>query len=58
MIGFTVFVFYRQHQLAFCDTIVERNRRNMIPVEGSSSNPGNPNPLDSYFPFDPYLLKR
>lgn len=49
----------RMHQLAFCDTIIERNKRCILPVTsnglGSSSVVTT---LDSYFPFDPYLLNR
>ncbi len=52
----------RQHQLAFCDTIMEKNRRMTIPVEGSGAGDSQSslqaNPLDSFFPFDPYILKR
>lgn len=47
----------RQRQLLFCDTIIERNRRHDLSVEGSQANQG-VNPLDSFFPFDPYILKR
>lgn len=51
----------RMHQLAFCDTIIERNKRNQIPFEKISFidiAEDIANPLDSFFPFDPYLLKR
>lgn len=51
----------RIHQIAFCDTIMEHNRRSVLPVEGSmdaSRQWTNINPLDSYFPFDPYVLSR
>ena len=41
---------FRKHQLAFCDTIIQRNNR----VKFASSEPT----LEAYFPFDPYLLKR
>ncbi|XP_060116855.1 RNA polymerase I-specific transcription initiation factor RRN3 [Heteronotia binoei] len=52
----------RKYQIAFCDTIIERNRRQVLPVV-RSSNGGDSvetctNPLDSFFPFDPYILKR
>ncbi|XP_048760295.2 RNA polymerase I-specific transcription initiation factor RRN3-like [Ostrea edulis] len=48
----------RMHQLAFCDTIIERNKRCILPV--TSNTLGSPAvvALDSYFPFDPYLLNR
>ncbi|KAK2829688.1 hypothetical protein Q7C36_017678 [Tachysurus vachellii] len=52
----------RKYQLVFCYTIIERNNRNMLPVVRSSvggdSLSTNTNPLDTFFPFDPYLLKR
>uniref|UniRef100_H2ZK44 RNA polymerase I-specific transcription initiation factor RRN3 n=1 Tax=Ciona savignyi TaxID=51511 RepID=H2ZK44_CIOSA len=47
----------RQHQLVYCDTIVERNNRQMLPVVGMATLSVK-NPLESFFPFDPYLLKR
>lgn len=52
----------RKYQIAFCDTIIERNRRQVLPVVRSSDG-GNSvetcsNPLDTVFPFDPYILKR
>ncbi|GFR84213.1 RNA polymerase I-specific transcription initiation factor RRN3-like [Elysia marginata] len=48
----------RMHQLAFCDTIIERNNRCNLPVSSSkfSLEGGNKIHLESYFPFDPYLL--
>ena len=52
----------RCHQLAFCDTILERNKRQQLPVadsgECSYALHTHLNPLDSFFPFDPYLLSR
>uniref|UniRef100_A0A8C5GV80 RRN3 homolog, RNA polymerase I transcription factor n=1 Tax=Gouania willdenowi TaxID=441366 RepID=A0A8C5GV80_GOUWI len=52
----------RKYQVAFCYTIIERNNRHMLPVVRSSTGgdrvSANTNPLDSFFPFDPYLLKR
>ncbi|MGH0118761.1 UNVERIFIED_CONTAM: hypothetical protein FKN15_062223 [Acipenser sinensis] len=52
----------RKYQLVFCYTIIERNNRQLLPVVRSSlggdSLTTNANPLDSFFPFDPYLLKR
>lgn len=44
-------------QTAFCYTVLDRNRRCLPPVDlppGRSAN----NPLDLYFPFDHYLLRR
>ncbi|KAK3089023.1 hypothetical protein FSP39_000198 [Pinctada imbricata] len=48
----------RMHQLAFCDTIIERNRRCLLPVSAESSAGSVTVTLDSFFPFDPYLLNR
>ena len=52
----------RLHQLAFCDTIIEKNKRNTLPVEGETagvhSHLTRLNPLDSFFPFDPYVLSK
>ncbi|KAG8145577.1 putative RNA polymerase I-specific transcription initiation factor RRN3 protein [Naja naja] len=52
----------RKYQVAFCDTIIERNRRQTVPVVRSSCGGESvetaTNPLDSFFPFDPYILKR
>ncbi|XP_062875154.1 RNA polymerase I-specific transcription initiation factor RRN3 isoform X2 [Trichomycterus rosablanca] len=52
----------RKYQLVFCYTIIERNNRHMLPVvrssAGGDSLSTNTNPLDTFFPFDPYLLKR
>ncbi|KAK2166884.1 hypothetical protein LSH36_34g08138 [Paralvinella palmiformis] len=51
----------RQHQLAFCETIIEKNKRNRLPTAGdggvshSVSVDSLPN---TFFPFDPYLLPR
>uniref|UniRef100_A0A8B9SY76 RNA polymerase I-specific transcription initiation factor RRN3 n=1 Tax=Anas platyrhynchos TaxID=8839 RepID=A0A8B9SY76_ANAPL len=52
----------RKYQLVFCYTIIERNNRQFIPVVRSGTG-GDlvqtcTNPLDSFFPFDPYVLKR
>ncbi|KAF7656375.1 hypothetical protein LDENG_00041970 [Lucifuga dentata] len=52
----------RKYQVVFCYTIIERNNRQVLPVVRSSTG-GDcvttiSNPLDSFFPFDPYLLKR
>ncbi|NXU61989.1 RRN3 factor, partial [Horornis vulcanius] len=52
----------RKYQLVFCYTIIERNNRQFIPVVRSGTG-GDlvqtcTNPLDSFFPFDPYILKR
>ncbi|XP_020632916.1 RNA polymerase I-specific transcription initiation factor RRN3-like isoform X2 [Orbicella faveolata] len=53
----------RQHELVFCYTIIEQNNRMMLPVATPTSsravlNLSFMNQLDSFFPFDPYLLRR
>lgn len=52
----------RRYQVVFCYSVIERNSRHMLPVVRSSTGGDrvttNTNPLDSFFPFDPYLLKR
>lgn len=52
----------RKYQLVFCYTIIERNSRLMLPTvrnsQGGSATLTNTNALESFFPFDPYLLKR
>ncbi|KAM6957272.1 RNA polymerase I-specific transcription initiation factor RRN3 [Aplochiton taeniatus] len=54
--------FTRKYQLVFCYSIIERNNRQVLPVVRSSLGgdyvPAQTNPLDSFFPFDPYLLHR
>ncbi|KAM9779732.1 RNA polymerase I-specific transcription initiation factor RRN3 [Neosynchiropus ocellatus] len=52
----------RKYQVVFCYTIIERNNRLLLPVvrssTGGDSGAANTNPLDCFFPFDAYLLKR
>ncbi|XP_056263928.1 RNA polymerase I-specific transcription initiation factor RRN3 [Pseudoliparis swirei] len=52
----------RTYQVVFCYSVIERNNRHVLPVVRSSAGGDgvttNTNPLDSFFPFDPYLLKR
>lgn len=53
----------RHYELVFCYTIIEQNNRMMLPVATTASSHAVrslsfQNQLDSYFPFDPYLLKR
>ncbi|CAN9505349.1 unnamed protein product [Ophioblennius macclurei] len=52
----------RKYQVVFCYTILERNSRLVLPVVRSSAGGDSvatiSNPLDSFFPFDPYLLLR
>jgi hypothetical protein len=53
-------------QLAYCDTIIQRNSRINLPVIGNLSSSGaplssetaKPMLLDSFFPFDPYRLTK
>nr|BAT46604.1 RRN3 RNA polymerase I transcription factor homolog [Tokudaia muenninki]BAT46632.1 RRN3 RNA polymerase I transcription factor homolog [Tokudaia muenninki]BBG62311.1 RRN3 RNA polymerase I transcription factor homolog [Tokudaia muenninki] len=51
-----------KYQLVFCYTIMERNNRQMLPVirstAGGDSVQTCTNPLDTFFPFDPCVLKR
>ncbi|XP_023369583.1 RNA polymerase I-specific transcription initiation factor RRN3 isoform X1 [Otolemur garnettii] len=51
-----------KYQLVFCYTIIERNHRQMLPVirntAGGDSVQTCTNPLDTFFPFDPCVLKR
>jgi len=45
----------RNSRLIYCDTVIERNKRHRIySLFGRSVS----NPLESFYPFDPYLLKR
>ena len=50
----------RHYQLVYCDTVIERNKRINLPVVGGlsalGSAAGKPLLLDSFFPFDPYML--
>ncbi|KAI5212310.1 RNA polymerase I-specific transcription initiation factor RRN3 isoform X1 [Manis pentadactyla] len=51
-----------KYQLVFCYTIIEKNNRQMLPVIRSTAG-GDlvqtcTNPLDTFFPFDPCVLKR
>ncbi|XP_014721809.1 RNA polymerase I-specific transcription initiation factor RRN3 [Equus asinus] len=51
-----------KYQLVFCYTIIERNNRQMLPVVRSTAGGDSvhtcTNPLDTFFPFDPCVLKR
>uniref|UniRef100_A0A3B3ZGF4 Uncharacterized protein n=1 Tax=Periophthalmus magnuspinnatus TaxID=409849 RepID=A0A3B3ZGF4_9GOBI len=57
-----MFAAIMRYQVVFCYTVIERNSRHMLPVVRSSTGGDrvstNTNPLDCFFPFDPYLLKR
>ncbi|XP_048575855.1 RNA polymerase I-specific transcription initiation factor RRN3 [Nematostella vectensis] len=52
------------HQVVLCYTVIERNKRSMLPVSSAITSNRTisqlslQNPLDSFFPFDPYLLRR
>lgn len=52
----------RNYQIVFCYTIIETNNRYSLPETFSINDPFNgnlpSNILYSYFPFDPYVLKR
>lgn len=63
-VGQSLFFFYlcRKYQIVFCYNVIEKNKRRMLPMVRSSTGgdcvTAKTNPLDSFFPFDPYLLKR
>jgi RNA polymerase I-specific transcription initiation factor RRN3 len=44
----------RKYQLAYCYTIIERNSRSNLPILESTDRFFNL--LDTFFPFDPYIL--
>ncbi|CAB3982532.1 RNA polymerase I-specific transcription initiation factor RRN3 [Paramuricea clavata] len=53
----------RTNEVVFCYTIIEKNNRSILPVASSSFSSSVAklsllNQLDSFFPFDPYFLKR
>ncbi|KAM3863545.1 RNA polymerase I-specific transcription initiation factor RRN3 [Diretmus argenteus] len=54
--------FTRKYQIAFCYTVIQKNNRQVLPVVRSSVGGDcvttDNNPLDSFFPFDPFLLQR
>ena len=45
----------RKYQLAYCYTVIERNSRSRLPILHTTNR--YINPLETFFPFDPYLLK-
>lgn len=53
----------RHYQLAYCETVIQRNNRLNLPVVGAMSSntsvigDAKPALLDTFFPFDPYRLK-
>ena len=52
----------RNYQIVFCYSIIETNNRYSLPESSSTNEYQNKNLpshiLYSYFPFDPYVLKR
>uniref|UniRef100_A0A1B6CIL8 RNA polymerase I-specific transcription initiation factor RRN3 n=1 Tax=Clastoptera arizonana TaxID=38151 RepID=A0A1B6CIL8_9HEMI len=52
----------RHYQLAYCYSVIEHNARNTIPLVYRNSSGAAvmsmPVQLETYFPFDPYLLQR
>jgi hypothetical protein len=60
-----LFCIFRNYQLVFCYSIIETNNRYSLPESFATNNSHNGNSavlpsniLYSYFPFDPYVLKR
>ena len=57
---------HSRHEIVFCYTILEQNKRLILatPVshlpthKGAAAHTSHINQLDSFFPFDPYYLKR
>ena len=53
----------RHYQLAYCETVIQRNNRLNLPVVGTKASTtsviGDAKPalLDTFFPFDPYRLE-
>lgn len=62
MLLLVLVLFHSKYQLVFCYTLIERNNRQMLPVirntAGGDSVQTCTNPLDTFFPFDPCVLKR
>lgn len=49
----------RAHQIAYCNAIMERNeRRRMFILFANGAHSTPEDCLDTFFPFDPYLLKK
>merc|ERR1711953_200195 len=54
----------RHYQLAYCETVIQRNNRLNLPVVGTKASTtsviGDAKPalLDTFFPFDPYRLEQ
>ncbi|XP_055548838.1 RNA polymerase I-specific transcription initiation factor RRN3 [Wyeomyia smithii] len=48
----------RAHQLAYCHTILERNARRKLATVYKNDSQTPEECLDTFFPFDPYMLKK
>lgn len=48
----------RAHQLAYCHTVLERNARRKLATVYSNDSQMPDECLDTFFPFDPYILKK
>lgn len=52
----------RAYQLVYCNSVIERNARTCVPVVHSKNNVMHAdqpsNWLETFFPFDPYKLRR
>lgn len=48
----------RAHQLAYCHTILERNARRKLATVYKNESQTPEECLDTFFPFDPYMLKK
>lgn len=48
----------RAHQLAYCHTILERNARRKLATVYKNESQTPDECLDTFFPFDPYMLKK
>ena len=48
----------RKYEVVFCYTIIEHNRRSLLSSTMTAGLRDRKNMLDSFFPFDPYLLKK
>eukprot|EP00794_Sanderia_malayensis_P012736 gene12736-14041_t len=48
----------RMHEIVFCYTIIEHNKRSLVSTSFGNETRDKKNIFDSFFPFDPYLLKK
>ncbi len=62
MLIIKIFFFIRNYQIVFCYSIIETNNRYSLPETFATNDYQNgnlpSNILYSFFPFDPYVLKR